>query len=368
MNKKITVIFPLSSMSQRTRLDKLAQVCNDLNIEITTWRWLRNYKDKNIEKAKVTKQKTLLIGGGFSSKRLKIYYLLWVISVFFRVIVFKPKSTVYCLGFESALPIWMANKITKIPYIFDDADRFSLIVKMPKKIDTLIKELEKKVSEESLVNIIPGLERYEFRNNKQFILKNMPDSKTLNKAKEITPQNFPNQVVIYVNGRMVEERGMPVILALAKIYLTNPAIQFIAAGYAIGPSAQEFIKLRNVKYIGEVANATALAWYRVSDFAFTYYNPIIEINKYAESNKWGDCLALGVVPIVNEEVITAEFLREKNLCISSAYHDVDDLKKKIDIFINNKELLSSIKAKVLQEGSNIKHFDKEILCILKSYI
>ena len=368
MNKRITVIFPLSSMSQRTRLYKLAQVCEHLKVDITTWRWLRNRKEKNIEKAKIKNQITLLIGGGYSSNHLKIYYPLWVIIVFFRAILFTPKHTVYCLGFESAFPIWMANRIKSIPYIFDDADRFSLIVKLPNPVNKIIKYFERRVSEDSLVNIIPGFERYEFKNSRQFVIKNMPDSKALEKSKFISVPEFTDSIVIYVNGRMVEDRGMPIILALAKAYLETPYIQFIAAGYIIGKSAQEFIKLKNVKYLGEVNNATALAWYRVSDFAFTYYDPAIEINKYAESNKWGDCLALGVIPIVNNEVITANFLRENNICISSDYHDIHSLKKQIDIFLKDKESLITIKENINKKYNNIKHFDEEMLKILKEHI
>jgi len=311
-------------------------------------------------------RKILLKGGGYNSKWIKLYYPLWMISVFFHLMLRRPKNPVYCLGFETAFPAWVTSKITKIQYVFDDADRFSMIIRLPSPINKLVKFLEKKTSEGSLVNIIPGYERYEFTNKKQTILKNMPDSQAIEKSNHISIKRPTAKLVIYVNGWMGETRGLPIILELAKRSLeAKTDIHFIAAGNATDKSARFFIKLPNVTYLGSLENHEALAWYKASDFIFTYYDPAIEINRYAESNKWGDALTFGVPIIVNSEVTTAKFLRDGDVCISVPYHDIDVLENELNSILEDTSLLENMKKKIPCIHSEIQFFDKGMKAILE---
>ena len=366
-NKNIIIIFPLSVIAHRTRLVKLVSIASDLGLSISTWAWERKKGDFHKElPIDFNDRKVLLKGGGYNSKWIKLYYPLWMFSVFFQLILRRPKSPVYCLGFETAFPAFLASKVTTIKYIFDDADRFSMIVNLPSALNKGVKYLERKTSEGSIINIIPGYERYEFKNSKQTTLKNMPDSQALEKSKQVNIKRPNAKVIIYVNGWMGETRGLPIILELAKRSLTSKAdIHFIAAGNAKDKSASAFIKLPNVTYLGSVENHEALAWYRASDFIFTYYDPVIEINRYAESNKWGDGLSLKVPVIVNDEVITANFLRENNACISVPYHDIDALQRALDKVLINIKHLDLMKKNISQIHAEIKYFDAGMKTILQ---
>ncbi len=366
-NKEMIVIFPLSVVAHRTRLVKLVSIASDLGLSLSTWSWERNKGEHNTElPIKLNNRKILLKGGGYNSKWIKLYYPLWMVSVFFQLILHRPKNPVYCLGFETAFPAWVASKIFKTQYIFDDADRFSMIVRLPSPVNKLVKFLERKTSEGSLINIIPGYERYEFNNNKQTILKNMPDSQALEKSKKVTVKRPLAKLVIYVNGWMGETRGLPIVLELAKRSLKSKAnIHFIAAGNAPDNSASSFVALPNVTYLGSLENHEALAWYRVSDFIFTYYDPAVEINRYAESNKWGDALTLGVPIIVNTEVTTAKFLRESKVCISVPYHDVNALEEALISILNDTSLLENMKKNIPIIHSETQFFDRGMKAILE---
>lgn len=369
--KNLLMIFPLSIISHRSRLIKLASVASSLNLSISTWSWERNKGDFNKELPinNFKDRKIILKGGGYNSKWIKLYYPLWMFLVFFKLLLNRPKYPIYCLGFETAFPALIASKLTKIRYIFDDADRFSMIVKFPNLISSLVRFLEKKTSEGSLVHIIPGRERYEFENEKQIVVKNMPDRNVIENSKKNIIQRPLGSIVIYVNGWMGETRGLPIILELAKRFLAIKAdVHFIAAGNANEPSASKFIKLENVTYLGSVKNHEALSWYRVSDFVFTYYDPSIDINHYAESNKWGDGLAFSVPVIVNKEVVTSKFLQDSNSCISVPYHDIDSLENSLNMILKDRNHLDNMKKNISTLASKVIYFDAEMKIILKKII
>ena len=366
-NKEIIIIFPLSTLAQRTRLVKLARIASKLQLNISTWAWLRNKADYDNElDINLKDRKILLTGGGFNSKWIKLYYPLWVIVVFFNLILTKPKNPVYCLGFETAFPAWVASKVINITYIFDDADRFSMIVKLPTKIKNFIRKLECKVSQDSLINIIPGYERYEFRNKRQYVLKNNPDSSAIEKMKQVKVIRPKSKLVIYINGWMGETRGLAIAVDLAKRLITKKMdVCFIAAGKADNEIAQNFINLPNVKYLGSLENHEALAWYKACDFVFTYYDPRIEINRYAESNKWGDALTLNTLVIVNNEVVTAKFLRDADVCISVPYENIDAIESQILNILSNEKELAKMKKNITNLNSELKFFDQEMFEILQ---
>jgi hypothetical protein len=61
----------------------------------------------------------------------------------------------------------------------------------------------------------------------------------------------------------------------------------------------------------------------------TYYDPKVQINRQAESNKWGDCIFLGVPFLVNSEVETAAQFVAQGAAFAVPYSDVDALESLI---------------------------------------
>lgn len=359
--KNLIVIYPLSSLKKRTRLAKLAEVATNMGITVTSWCWERLPGEAKDDLALPLGEKHVLLrGGGWSNPNLKYWYFLWMLRVFWGTLRTRPQKTVYCLGFESAFPVWVASWLTKTTYIFDDADRFSMIIRLPGPLQTLLRYLERKTSENSMTHIIPGKERYEFTNAKQFVIKNTPDKETIEKSKHITVPRPDPQLVIYVNGWLKATRGISTLIKVAEQLQANTKIHFLVAGSLEDEAAKQFVKLSNVTYLGQVDNATALAGYRSCDLVFTFYDPAIPINKYAESNKWGDALFFGIPVIVNDEVLTADFLRKSNACISVPYHDSTQLTTLLLGFANDTTALSKLRSSITQLRKEIKFFDEEI--------
>jgi glycosyltransferase involved in cell wall biosynthesis len=363
--KELIIIYPLSSLKKRTRLTKLAELAVDLGMSITSWCWERVPGEAKNELTLPQEKRVLLHGGGWSTPNIKYYYLLWMVRVFMTLLRERPKAPVYCLGFETAFPALVAKSIVGTRYIFDDADRFSMIVHFPSVLQNLVRFLERKTSEGSEVNIIPGYERYEFKNDKQKVLKNMPDAKAVARSDALHVERPKASLVVYVNGWMGETRGMPVLAKVAQRLQDQQEIHFLAAGRVDGSSAQAFVTLPHVTYLGEVENAKALAAYRVSDIVATLYDPNVEINRYAESNKWGDAIYFGVPVLVNDEVMTAQFLRDAGACLSFAYHDTEALARHLLELAQTPATLASLKRQMTTLRTNIKFFDEAMRQVLE---
>jgi hypothetical protein len=365
---KIIIVAPLSALSKRTRLFKLSKfVKSNFEMEISHFAWERvkgeaeeGQIDFSIEK------KIIQRGGGYGGSKIKLLYFKWMILVFFSCLKIKKNNVVWALGFESAFPALLASKIKGFKVIFDDADRFSLLFKFPRPIKKVIQFFERFTSKRVFLHVIPGIERYDFKSNKFFILKNMPSLSQIEIAKESFENKLwnENDLVININGWLGSGRGMKTALKLCK-EVADYQIKFILVGKLDCDEAMEMSLMNNVKYLGNVSNSEALKSYLSSDFVYTYYNPNTIINCFAESNKWGDAIKTGIGIIVNSEVITANFLRENQAAISFPYYEVDLLKKKLIDFSINKKKLTDIKSSVKKMSENYGYFEDQLMELFK---
>lgn len=340
----LKIIAPLPSISKRTRLTKIVE-CNRSFSKIKFYGWQR-LNTEIIE----SNSKIILKGGGYSSKKARIMYILWMLKVFFIALSFKKNEVVWALGFESAFPAILASKVKGFKVIYDDADRFSSLFNFPNTVKKILIKLEIYTSFNAFKHIIPGKERYEFDSPNFFILKNTPTSEDIDRARNFSLnenivkrlEKFP--FIVYVNGWLGEGRGLKMIHDVAHAL---PDIGFLLAGRVDSVYAEKMISFENVLYLGELPQYEALAYYKLSHFVFTYYDPKIPINRMAEANKWGDALQFSVPVIVNAEVITAQYLRDVKATISVGYEDFDllilELKQILDTPQNYQKLIDSIK-------------------------
>ncbi len=362
----LKIIAPLPAITIRTRLVKLAKLLNERGSSVSHWGWSRKDGDTAETLPFDLHEKVVMLRTHTNSVRL--HYPRWTLAVFFRLLRSKEDQTLYCLGLESAVAAWAASKFKKIEYIFDDADRLVLILKLPSPLQQIIRWVEIKVSRSSLAHIIPGEARYDYSSSKFVIVKNTPTSSDIrDAANESTPPK-PGRFVVYVNGWLGETRGLPIALYAATKLLSNKNIVFIAAGRIDGPSAEAFVNLENVNYFGEVSSSKSLALYNISDVVLTLYDPSIEINSYAESNKWGDAMVTATPVVVNSEVKTAEFLRTSGAAFSAPYSDPDAF---VDIFVELSESENMIKAakdRLVILSKNTKPFDSVMNRVLEQHL
>lgn len=360
---RFSIVAPLSSVSKRTRLYKLAIFLNKSgvkSIEHVGWERIEGERVETELPFEIDK-KIVQTGGGYGGSKIKLMYFTWMIRLFFKSFSFKKGQTVWALGFESAFPLLLASKIKGFKLYFDDADRFSMLFNFPKPVKILMQFFEKITSRHVYKHVIPVQERYDFASKKFYILQNTPSESEIEKAKEITKTKdwIKASVVININGWLGSGRGMKTALALRNS-LEGKDVAFILVGKLDCPEAKELAQKENVQYLGEVSNADALSSYLVSDFVFTYYDPSSVINTLAASNKWGDAIKTGIGVIVNNEVVTANYLHEAGASISCPYDNVKDLSASISEYISDVSKIEEIKENSKNISNEFGYFEDQL--------
>ncbi len=315
----------------------------------------------------------ILQGGGYGGSRTRLYYPLWMLAVFCQALRLPKGGTWYCLGFESAFPALIVSKWKRAKLIFDDADRFSMIVRLPRPLQKLLVSAERWASRHADVHIVPGYSRYEWHGANMRLLRNSPTMQQFLTAQEISAgfdtgtnsQGF----TIYVNGWVGETRGAPVFLAAMKqLASQRPDAKLLVIGRGDKGAFGELITLSNVEYHTEVPQETALAYYYASDLVLTYYDPAIDINRHAESNKWGDCAFCGVPFVVNSEVETASSFVAAGAAFAVPYHDIEGLVELVTHCMDNPQQLRQSQAALTGFRHEFPPFDSALAEIMASIL
>lgn len=350
------IIAPLPCAKKRIRLKKLIDFKNKYNEKVFFYGWDRDKNSSEIHEP-LYESSYILSGGGFANKKARFMYIFWFFSVLRLCLSFKKNEVVWAMGFETAFPALIISKIKGFKVIFDDADRFSYIFTQQNFLINIIKFMEYQVSKYSNLHVIPCFERYGFQNKSMFVLKNTPERHEVQKARNyILNENLSNfrknhQTIIYVNGWLTDTRGMQQIYELSK----NSDLGILIAGRIDSDYIRSILDFDNVRYMGEVSSVEALNFYLYSDYVFTFYDPVIPINVLAESNKWGDAIEMKTPIIINSEVVTGDFLRKANICISSPYNDSLGLYQKI----KNTDI-SILKRNLNKVSNEIGFFDDQL--------
>ncbi|WP_298515377.1 hypothetical protein [uncultured Kordia sp.] len=366
--KNIKIVAPLSSLSERTRLYKLTLFLHDelgyKNISHVGWERIPGEREEKRFDFEIDK-KIILKGGGYGTGKVKWLYFMWMIKTFFYCFKFGKNDIVWALGFESAFPVMLASKIKRFKVVFDDADRFSMLFKFPSIIDKILKFLEKKTSRNVTYHVVPGDARYQFESKKFYVLKNTPSESQLEKAKQISENlEKPASFVININGWLGSGRGMNEALMLVN-RLEKEDLKVLLIGKLDCDAANQLAEHKNVIYRGKLSNAETLANYFISDLVLTYYDPKLEINQYAESNKWGDAIKTGIGIIVNEEVKSAKFIKENNLGIIVPYNDIDALVNEVQKLLTDTSKLVELKSNAKQYSYIMPYYEDQLKELFK---
>src|SRR5690606_8437058 len=161
-----------------------------------------------------------------------------------------------CLGWETAFPALLASWFTKSLVVFDDADRFSLVVRLPGPLHRWVQRLERWTSRRSALHLVPGFTRYDWRHERMIALPNSPLREDIALAKANVPSRPDSRLVLYANGWIGETRGAPTFLEALNIALHNDLdVRLVIAGHVTGERASSLIRHPLVHFVGEITQS-----------------------------------------------------------------------------------------------------------------
>ncbi|MDP5133592.1 MAG: glycosyltransferase [Paraglaciecola sp.] len=289
------------------RVLKFIEYFNRKGSQINFWCWKRTRAEPSDPA-----ENYLLTGGGYASKKLFFFYPVWCLLVFLKAIFKKyaAEDSFFVIDFDSALPIYLASLIRgKITYVYDIHDDFSMRYRFPVFINDLIRRIDSKIKNRALKVIHVDENRIRAGDDNFEIIYNTPMDIYSDYQLERPPLDSKK---FAVTGLLSESRGLDSIYQLAR---NNSKFQFIVAGTFLNSEklVQSFLNLSNVEYLGSIDQKVLFSKIADAGYIFSLYDPSVEINRRAASNKLYDAMMLGVPVITNNGLMAAELVKNENL-------------------------------------------------------
>lgn len=289
------------------RVSKFIEYFAKKGTETSFWCWRRS----KTEPTSIV-ESYLLTGGGYGSSKLFLFYPVWCFLVFLKAIFkkYSQHDSFFVIDFDSAFPIYLASFFRKnIVYVYDIHDDFSMRYSFPKIINNFISKIDSKVKSKALRVIHVDMNRVREGDSNYEVIYNTPEDIYSDYKLE---RPFLNYKKFAVTGLLNESRGLRSIYNFA---LENPNFYFVVAGsFQVSENFKaKFLELKNVKYLGSVDQKTLFSNISDSGFIFSLYDPSVEINRRAASNKLYDAMMLGVPVVTNFGLMASDLVKTKSL-------------------------------------------------------
>lgn len=330
------ILMVKASNCRDVRLQKYKEVLSGENdLEFVGWDRFQGEDEIFLEKF----NKVSYILSGWSSSKVKILTgtFIWFFLLTFYILKNKYKyEIIYCADFEAAFPIWVAKKIgIRVVYIYDIYDEVELRYNYGWGLKKILKFIDKSIKKDSLINIYVDKIRLDNTagDEKSVIIENSPlDFYNGNYKKNKVKKTF------VVSGYLTKMRGMESIYEFAKNKIDY---KFIVVGrFNDEGLKRKILSLSNVEFYEFMPQKKLFELIKDSFAIFSLYDPTVEINLKAASNKLYDSLMLGIPVIVNEEIYASKFV-ENNLvgvCVPYFYdkekwdYSFEKLEGNLDIY------------------------------------
>ena len=363
--KRIVIIAQQETLRERPRIHKVARILESLDQPFEIWK-VGPAGESSAEGMPIRN----LMTNEWRRRSPLLRYLVWMLSVFKAVIRTRRNTGFIAVGFDSAFPLsWIPSGLR--PFIFDNVDNISMSYRMLNSAKVFFTGLERWVAYRAAYHTNPSHDRWSHGGNNLRVIVNAPSRVAVDAAKRLaTDGNFSreNQVfTLYVNGWLAPTRGLGTLLrALDILRKRQVAVKVIVAGRPACPDADTLLKLPNVEHMGMLPNDEALSLYYRCNLAYIYYDPSVEINRLAESQKWTDCWATGTPFVSNHEILTLAKFTEKQACYSLAYDSSEGLAQLIEQLACDEESLRETGRRL--SAMNFKFWDDEMRKVILEWI
>lgn len=305
-------------------LSKLAEVLEKERIEFEFWVWFRGGGWQELPRVRALMSWGAW-GGGVGSV---VGYFFWMARLFLAVLFDHRRIIFFCSRFDAALPCALVSLAFPLKFVFLDRDKLSKSYSWPSALKRILEAVESFIERRAILHVVPGQSRLGeggARANTR-IVRNTPHSDVIERALAHKLRLPPRSGVmrVLISGLISAPRGAAMTLRAVES-IDASKVEFIAAGRLVGPHAERLGRLLGDRFLGLVSNEEALAMIVNSDLVLAFYDPALEINRLAESNKWFDCAALGVPFVTNNGLLTSRQFSEAGACFVVNYDDHESL-------------------------------------------
>lgn len=326
---KIIIIAQQETLRERPRIHKQAKILQSLGQDFEIWKV--GPRGESVADGMPVRN---LITNAWRQRSALLRYMVWMLTVFMQVLRQRGKVGFIAVGFDSAFPLsWIPFRFR--PFMFDNVDNIAMSYRMPEFLKVFFTSLERWVAFRALIHSNPSRDRWTHGGSNLRVIVNTPARVAVEEARRIATERGYSRdngaFTLYVNGWLSPTRGLDTLMrALELVRARNISVNIILAGRPACPAAEALLKWPNVQNMGMLTNEEALALYYKCHLAYVYYDPSIEINRLAESQKWTDCWATATPFVSNQEILTLDRFTKADACYTLAYDDEKGLAELIE--------------------------------------
>lgn len=306
------------------------------SIEVMDWDRKKRFNRKEV--INDISYSFVMRGWGYKNNWLILGNIIWMIKVLYYSYSKKP-DFFWTSNFQNALPVAIISCFKKTPFVYYIHDHISISYQWPKTLVNVLQKIDNWIIKRAHTVIVPDekgiLPHAKHLAHKFQILPNVP-FKNNNRPVE---RHEINDFVIFVLGTIWDSRGLDTLFSATK-GLQNCRI--IMAGNIPQNHVKTAI-LENpiVDYRGMLSQEETFKLYPQSDCVFTFYDPILLINRIASPTKLYEAMMMGKPVIMNDEVLISKQVSEWDIGFTCRYNDIDGLRNLIEkMIVDRTELLN----------------------------
>lgn len=300
------ILYVKGSTETDVRLSKFLKFFEAVNVATSFIGWNRTHSQKSSNSQNIN---YIFSGGGKNNKYVMFYYPLWMIVVFFHFL-FKKNVRDYNLiavNFDTALPIFIVSKIRKIEFTYEIYDQFALSYNFPDFLKKWLILLDQRIMSKAQLIIHVDANRVHSHFEKSIVIENTPTDfyKGADRSYEEVSHKFA------VSGLLNKLRGIDQIIRFAG---DNPKVNFLFVGEILDKDLNNKVNsMDNIEKYDFMPQDDLFLLMQDCCGVFSLYNPSIEINKLAASNKVYDAMMLGIPVITNVEVVNSKIIMDNGI-------------------------------------------------------
>lgn len=300
------ILFVKGDTVINVRLSKFIKFFRSKDIPVCFWGWDRSNTDTQSDD--LNELQYLLKGGGFG-KKVALYYPLWMLKVFWRALFSNSIKdfNVVAVNFDSALPIFLASIIRRFSYIYEIRDEFALSYNFSPFLKGVIRKIDHVLMRNASFVIHVDANRVTYEKCKYIIIENSPEDYYKGGKRSYNGLQLQYAVI----GNMTETRGIDQVYEFAKVH-DNVSILLVGSIHN-DELKSELLSLKNVEYHDFMPQRELYSLMGGCCGIFSLFDPCLEINRLAASNKVYDAMMLGIPVITNKEVLNSDYI-VKNEC------------------------------------------------------
>lgn len=298
-------LFIKGCSADDVRIAKWMSCLRSMGHAVSFWGWNRMSPDDPCTgQAQLTDCRYLYQGGGYG-RHVAWRYPIWMTKLFFFALLSKEMDgkKVVVVNFDAALPVSLACWLRGRKYVYEILDEFAISYHFPCWLQSFVRWIDHAIIRKAQFVIHVDINRVTYLKEKSIVIENAPEDYWGGAERSYSNMRMKFAVV----GNLSMGRGIASICAFAR---SHPDTRLLVVGTCFDDDTERCLRsLSNVER-HECMQQRDLFRIMVECCAiFSLYDPSLQINRLAASNKVYDAMMMGIPVITNAEVLNSSFIR-----------------------------------------------------------